>query len=124
MATVSKHHVHASLEGYRRKGGDTQALLLRAGINPSTLGGTNLRVHTDQVGRLFRLVQQEMNDEFMGFTEHPCEFGTFATFCQLAKRSADLGELLDRQRDVAEDAHDGDHQRDHQSEFRPVDEER
>ena len=94
MATVSKYHVHASLEGYRRKGGDIEALLLQAGINPSTLGATDLRVHTEQVGRLFRLIQQEMNDEFMGFTSNPCAFGTFATFCQLARRSANLGELL------------------------------
>ncbi len=95
MATVSQHHVIASLEGYRRIGGDIQGLLLRAGINPTALGVTKLRVHTEQVGRLFRLIQQEMNDEFMGFTANPCEFGTFATFCQLAKRSANLGELLE-----------------------------
>ena len=95
MPTVSKHHVNASLAGFRRQGGDINELLLRAGINPSTLSGSNRRVHTEQVGRLFRLIQQEMNDEFMGFTANPCEFGTFSTFCQLARRSANLGELLE-----------------------------
>lgn len=94
MATVSQHHVDASLDGLRRAGGDVHAMLLRAGINPATLGEARLRVHSEQVGRLFRLIQQEMDDEFMGFTSNACRFGTFATLCQVARRAATLGELF------------------------------
>ncbi|WP_461519358.1 AraC family transcriptional regulator [Porticoccus sp.] len=71
-------------------------LLARAGINPAIVEDSNDRVHTDQVARLFRLVQQELNDEFMGFTSQPCKYGVFATVCDLVKHSKTLGELLEK----------------------------
>lgn len=71
-------------------------LLARAGINPAIVEESNDRVHTDQVARLFRLVQQELNDEFMGFTSQPCKYGVFATVCDLVKYSKTLGELLEK----------------------------
>ncbi len=94
MATISLHHVKASLTGYRRRGGHDRALLARAGINPAAINASKGRVHTDQVGRLFRLIQQELNDEYMGFTQNPCKYGAFATFCTLTTRCRNLGELL------------------------------
>lgn len=69
-------------------------LLARAGINPSLIEHTTNRVHTDQVARLFRLVQQELNDEFMGFTAQPCKYGIFKTVCDLVSQCKTLGGLL------------------------------
>jgi AraC-like DNA-binding protein len=57
---------------------------------------TTHRVHTDQVARLFRLVQQELNDEFMGFTAQPCKYGIFSTVCDLVSHCKTLGELLEK----------------------------
>jgi AraC-like DNA-binding protein len=95
MATISRHHVDASLGGCHSHGIDTESLLTRAGIhskpNQTHRAG---RVHTHQVGRLFRIIQQELNDEFMGFTRHPCKFGIFATLCDLVGKCQNLGELL------------------------------
>jgi len=100
MATISGHHVITSLNGYRRQGGNHRALLARAGINPTALESMKNRIHTDQVGRLFRLIQQEMSDEFMGFTENPCKYGAFATCCTLTERCRTLGELLENAIDL------------------------
>jgi AraC-like DNA-binding protein len=95
MATISRHHVDASLLGCLQRGIDTESLLTRAGIraNPSRSQRAG-RVHTHQVGRLFRIIQQELNDEFMGFTQNPSKFGIFATLCDLASKCQNLGELL------------------------------
>jgi AraC-like DNA-binding protein len=100
MATISSHHVKASLTGYRRQGGNDRALLARAGINPAALSSPQDRIHTDQVGRLFRLIQQELDDEFMGFTENPCKYGAFSTFCTLTSHCRTLGELLEHAVDL------------------------
>ena len=53
-------------------------------------------MHTHQVGRLFRLIQQELNDEFMGFTGRPCKYGIFATLCDLVANAQNLGDLLNQ----------------------------
>lgn len=96
MATISLHHVDASLDGCRRQGLDDRALLSRAGINPAAIEQSSGRVHTDQVARLFRLIQQELNDEFMGFTRAPCKFGAFIIACELTSHCQTLGDLLSR----------------------------
>ena len=70
--------------------------MARAGINPSAVEGTTDRVHTEQVARLFRLVQQELNDEFMGFTAMPCKYGIFAATGELVSQCKTLGELLEK----------------------------
>ena len=48
------------------------------------------------MARLFRLVQQELNDEFMGFTAQPCKYGIFKTACELVNQCKTLGELLEK----------------------------
>lgn len=100
MATISLHHVKASLEGCRRQGKSDRDLLTRAGINPATIDSNVSRIHTEQVGRLFRLIQQELNDEFMGFTKNPCKYGAFSTLCDLTSHCHTLGELLEKAVDL------------------------
>lgn len=96
MATICRHHVVACLHGIRQRGIPEQPLLERAGINPALLERETQRIHTDQVARLFKLVQETLNDEFMGFTDRPCKVGLFATMAELVSHSANLGELLQR----------------------------
>tara|TARA_B110000503_G_scaffold90833_1_gene137292 strand:- start:8682 stop:9623 length:942 start_codon:yes stop_codon:yes gene_type:complete len=69
-------------------------LLARAGINPTFIKQTEGRAHVDQAARLFRLVQQELNDEFMGFTAQPCKYGIFRMFCEASSECKTLGDLL------------------------------
>ncbi|MEH6468398.1 MAG: AraC family transcriptional regulator [Porticoccus sp.] len=96
MATISHYHVASCLHGIHQHQLDHQVLLARAGINPAVIEQTTDRVHTDQVARLFRLVQQALNDEFMGFTSQPCKYGVFATLCELLRHGKTLRELLEK----------------------------
>ncbi len=96
MATICMHHVLASLEALRRRGVDGEHLLAGAGINPGLTRDPTGRIHTVQVARLFRLVQLELNDEFMGFSATPSRVGAFRTMCDLVSQCANLGELLEK----------------------------
>ncbi len=68
----------------------------RAGINPAILWLTTHRIHTDQVARLFRSVQQELDDEFMGFASQPVKYGIFELFCEISVQCSTLGDLLNK----------------------------
>ena len=96
MATICQHHVIACLHGIRQHNLPQRPILERAGINPSRLKKLDQREHTDQVARLFKGVQDALNDEFMGFTENPCKVGMFATMSELVSRCGTLGELLNK----------------------------
>jgi AraC-like DNA-binding protein len=96
MATVCKHHVNACMASANHRQISKRALLERAGINPQLLQRRGQRFHTEQVARLFKSVQDSLDDEFMGFTESPCRVGLFATMAELVCRCATLGELLER----------------------------
>ena len=71
-------------------------MLARAGINPAIIWLTTHRIHTDQVARLFRSVQQELDDEFMGFTGKPVKYGIFELFCEISIHCVTLGDLLEK----------------------------
>jgi len=96
IATISHHHVVTCLHSIQQRHWDHQVLLARAGINPAIVESSNDRVHTDQVARLFRLVQQTLDDEFMGFTSQPCKYGVFNLVCDLVKHCTTLGEMLEK----------------------------
>ena len=96
MATICQHHVIACLHGIRQRKLSEKRLMEMAGINPQRLRGRQQRVHTDQVAKLFKAVQQVLNDEFMGFTRQPCKVGIFATMSELVSRCNTLGELLSK----------------------------
>ena len=96
MATICQHHVISCMHGLRARGLSEQPALARAGINPAVLNKNSQRVHTDQVARLFKNVQETLDDEFMGFTENNCKVGVFATMTELVSRCANLGELLEK----------------------------
>jgi AraC-like DNA-binding protein len=96
MATICQHHVIACLHGIRVHNISQQPILEHAGINPRRLNKPDQREHTDQVARLFKGVQDVLDDEFMGFTANPCKVGLFATMSELVSRCGTLGELLDK----------------------------
>ena len=76
--------------------GEEQKLLSTLGINPDILQQPQQRVHTDLAARLFKQVQLELNDEFMGFTRSPCKVGIFSMICQLVSTTSNLGKLLEQ----------------------------
>ncbi len=96
MATICNHHVISCMHGLRENNHPQQLALERAGINPTVMNNSNQRVHTDQVARLFKTVQETLDDEFMGFTQTHCKVGLFATMAELVSHCSTLGELLDK----------------------------
>ena len=96
MATICNHHVISCMHGLRENNHPQQQALEHAGINPAVIKITGQRVHTDQVARLFKTVQETLDDEFMGFTQTNCKVGLFATMAQLVSHCSTLGELLDK----------------------------
>ena len=94
MATICNHHVISCMHGLRERNLPQQRTLERAGINPAAMDQPNQRVHTDQVARLFKTVQETLDDEFMGFTQNNCKVGLFATMAELVSHCSTLGELL------------------------------
>ena len=96
MATICNHHVLSCMHGLREKSVPQQQALERAGINPTVMNNKTQRVHTDQVARLFKTVQETLDDEFMGFTQTNCKVGLFATMTELVSHCSTLGELLDK----------------------------
>jgi AraC-like DNA-binding protein len=96
MATICQHHVISCMHGLRERGLSQEQALERAGINPAVLNKNSQRVHTDQVARLFKTVQETLDDEFMGFTENNCKVGVFAIMAELVSRCTNLGELLEK----------------------------
>lgn len=96
MATICHHHVISCMHGLRARNLPQQPALERAGINPVVLNKHSQRVHTDQVARLFKNIQETLDDEFMGFTQSNCKVGIFATMAELVSRCTNLGELLEK----------------------------
>lgn len=94
MATVGVHYIKATVLGAVSKGMDGHMLMQKARIPEKVLSTPNARVHVDQMNHLVRLVWRELNDEFMGFTELPSKFGTFALMTEWASRGKNLKDLL------------------------------
>ena len=94
MATVGVHYIKATILGAVSKGVDGQMLMRKARIPEKVLNTPNARVHVDQMNHLVKLVWRELNDEFMGFTEFPSKFGTFALMTEWASRGKNLNDLL------------------------------
>lgn len=94
MATICMHHVLGALAAASQRGSDPETLLGRAGINPQLTADPGRRIHSDQVARLFRMVQLSLDDEFMGFSARPCRVGAFRVMCDLVGQCRTLGELL------------------------------
>lgn len=94
MATICYHHVNAAIGGAKRLGSDPFELLTRAGINPKLQGNSLSRVGDTQMAKLVQLVWQVTNDEFMGFTPAPCQYGAFALTARSIRRYETLREAL------------------------------
>jgi len=96
MATIGTHYIKSALGGARVRGLDCKALLRKARIPEKPLSDTQARFHVDLVAKLYRSIGEELNDEFMGFTELPIKAGTFALMADWVSTAETLEELLQR----------------------------
>jgi AraC-like DNA-binding protein len=94
MATISTHYILSALGGAKTKGLDPRRMFQTAGIAEHRLSNPKARFPVDSVARLYAGIAQELNDEFMGFTNEPLKVGTFALMAEWVSRSRTLEELL------------------------------
>lgn len=86
MATVTAHYASTALIGCERQGYETNGLLLQAGLSREQVHELGSRVQATQLANLIQSIWKLMGDEFMGFTENACKFGSFAMMCDLISR--------------------------------------
>jgi AraC-like DNA-binding protein len=88
--TISPYYLAVIIGGAKRLNYDTQALLQAAGL-PEV---SRERLAPEKATRLIRSVWQEMDDEFMGFTQQRCKQGVFAIMARQAIQCQTLREAL------------------------------
>ncbi len=96
MATIGTHYIHSALGGAKARGLDTDLLLRMARIPEKSLRDPTARIHVDLVAKLYKSIAVELNDEFMGFTERPCKYGTFELMAEWASTADTLEELFQK----------------------------
>ena len=96
MASIGTHYILTAIGGAKAKGIDTKALLKRARIPEKPLKDPKARFGVDLVARLYASIAEELNDEFMGFTEKPIKVGTFALMADWVSYSSNLEELFQK----------------------------
>tara|TARA_R110001592_G_scaffold29205_3_gene106210 strand:- start:5392 stop:6402 length:1011 start_codon:yes stop_codon:yes gene_type:complete len=94
MATIGTHYILSALGGIKTKGLDARRLLQAAGIAEQRLNNPKARFPVDSVARLYAGIAQELDDEFMGFTDERLKLGTFALMAEWVSTSRTLEELL------------------------------
>ena len=96
MATIGSHYIKSALGGAIARGLDPRVLLREARIPEKPLQNPRARIHVDLVARLYAGINAALQDEFMGFTEHPCKVGTFELMAEWVSTAHSLEELLQR----------------------------
>ena len=94
MATIKTHYILSSLGGAKTRDIEPRTILQAAGILEHRLTNPKARFPVDSVAKLYAGIAQELNDEFMGFTNEPVKVGTFALMAEWVSRSRTLEELL------------------------------
>ncbi len=94
MATISCHHARSALSPLAKHGIDANEVLVSAGINPKLIAMPMGRISDQQMTQLVQTIWQRLDDEFMGFTPHPCERGAFAYMVHSIRRCDTLREAL------------------------------
>ena len=94
--TTSNHLVSALYKLAEKKGVNTQRLLAVAGVAPELIDEPKARILTDNVSTMVRYIREELQDEFMGISAHPCKPGVFSMLCQLAVHAPNLEEVFVR----------------------------
>ncbi|WP_162986918.1 AraC family transcriptional regulator [Sphingomonas paeninsulae] len=96
MATIDRYQFRVCTNGARRRGADVDRLLRDAGIDPGDLDVPGWRGDVTAMARLVQNIRLTLDDEFMGYTEHPMPVGAFAFACQVALDAPDVATGLRR----------------------------
>lgn len=94
--TVSIGFVHGILSGVHARGQPLEPFLVEAGIAPGLLGQSDARVTTQQYARLFRVLTERLDDDFIGLLSRPLRRGSFALIARSALGAPTLQVALRR----------------------------
>jgi AraC-like DNA-binding protein len=92
--TVSIAFVRAALAGLARRGGDSAAVLVAAGIPANLLGSDQSRVSAASFGALWLAIAAAIDDELFGTDARRMKVGTFALLCRAAVQAPTLEAAL------------------------------
>ena len=96
LATTSAFYAKTSYLGAQRLGVNVDLLLEQTGLDKEKIQKPGARVNVTQMTKLIQLIWDELEDEFMGFTEHKCKRGTYAMKCQLVSHCENLNTLFEQ----------------------------
>ena len=96
MATIGSHYFDACLRGAERRGHKREEFLRRAGIDPAYISQPQARGGIERMAMMVRDIWIKLDDEFMGFTEHPVRFGAFAIMTEMMLNSGTVLKALER----------------------------
>lgn len=94
--SISIHFVSNALQHVARLGGNPHALLIAADIAPSLLAHPQARVSADRYARLWRLINEALDDEFFGQDSRRMKVGSFAMLCHTVIACRTLEQALAR----------------------------
>jgi AraC-like DNA-binding protein len=92
--TIAISQVTGILQGARRKGMDTGAILRRSGISPALPEAPLSRVSQAQYTALIRTLRRTMRDELWGLAGKPVKIGAFSHCCRLLIHCRTLDEAM------------------------------
>lgn len=93
-STLSHRHILGFLQGAVKRGLQPEALLRAAAISPSAYADPRARIDGVQFQRLLTVLEQELNDAFMGFTDQPAKLALYREQSRARFRCDTLGEAI------------------------------
>lgn len=95
-SSVAIGFVSGILSGLQRSGLNSAETLSRAEIATELLGETNARIPVARYAALYRLINEQLDDEAFALFSHPLRRGSFEFLCRSALSATNLEEALGR----------------------------
>ncbi|MGH8782110.1 AraC family transcriptional regulator [Paraburkholderia sp.] len=94
--TIHATFVREALVAASKRAVDTNVLLRKAGTAPALLVTPGARVTPQMYGSLWKLIAEELDDEFLGLDSHGMRCGSYALLCDAVITSTALAHVLSR----------------------------
>lgn len=95
-SSVATGFVSGILSGLPRSGLNPEEMLNRAGIAKELLRKTDARIPVARYAALYRLINEQLDDEAFALFSHPLRRGSFEFLCRSALSATNLEEALQR----------------------------
>lgn len=93
--TIANFYLRKHYENGIRLGVDAALMRNAAGVSPELLAQPLARLAPEQLARLFHVIWEKSDDEFLGMTHRAVRYGSFAWLAERLVRCDTLGEMYD-----------------------------